>query len=242
MNTRATPSGWYADPWGRFDYRYFNGVGWTSDVAVNGQRYVDSPVQGPTPQLESPRGPRGLAITSFIAGLAGVLIGWVPFVFVLGVAAAIGAIVFGILGLRSAHRHDGFGRSFAVAGLALSPFALAVCVGGFYFTRFVVREVRDFVEPGPHELVVDGPCSYLNGEATLHGTIRNLDDHTHDYRLFIAYNTSEDATKSVVLPVQGVDPGETAPWSASTEITGSSVTCKVTEVFGPLPFNVDQQS
>ena len=75
MQGRATPSGWYADPQGRFEYRYFNGVQWTSDVAINGQRYVDSFVDRPVPpQLQPPR-PRGMAITSFVTGLAGVYVG-----------------------------------------------------------------------------------------------------------------------------------------------------------------------
>src|SRR5688572_2691265 len=36
-----TTPGWYNDPAGRFEYRYHNGAVWTSDVASNGQRYVD---------------------------------------------------------------------------------------------------------------------------------------------------------------------------------------------------------
>lgn len=236
------PSGWHRDPWGRFEYRYFNGVQWTSDVAINGQRYVDSPIQQLMPQLKSPRPSRGMAITSFVAGIAGVVIGWVPFVFVLGACAAIAAIVFGILGLNAARRHDGHGRGFAVAGLALSPFALAVCLGGFYFTRAVVREFRDFVEPGPHELFVEQPCTFEGGRVTLRGTIRNLDDHEHDYRIFVDFSSALDVTKSSMVPVRDVGPSDTASWSSSADIAGNSIKCEVTGVFGPLPFDVDTQS
>jgi hypothetical protein len=241
VESRATPSGWYADPQGRFDYRYFNGVQWTPDVAIDGQRYVDSIRDPQAPQQQTSRPSRGLAITSFVTGVAGVLLGWVPFVFVLAACSAIAAIVFGILGLRASRRNNGYGRGFAVAGLALSPVALAVCVGGLYFTRAVVREFRDFVEPGPHALFVEQPCTLAGGRATLHGTIRNLDDHTHDYRIVVEFGTTE-ATESATVAVRAVARDATAPWSTSVEISGTSVTCKVTDVFGPVPFDIDQQS
>ncbi|MEO7372105.1 MAG: DUF4190 domain-containing protein, partial [Ilumatobacteraceae bacterium] len=115
---------------GRFEYRYFNGVQWTSDVAVNGQRYVDSPPEQLVPRLQPSTPSRGMAIASFVTALSAVMLGWVPFIFILAACAAVAAIVFGVLGLRSARRNDGRGRRFAVAGLALSPLALGVCVGG----------------------------------------------------------------------------------------------------------------
>ena len=240
MQIGTTPSGWYADPQGRFEYRYFNGVQWTSDVAVDGQRYVDTIVDRSSPIQQSPR-PRGMAIASFATGVGALLLGWVPFVFVLAAAAAITAIVLGIIGLRTSRRHDGYGRNFAVAGLALSPVALAVCVGGFFFTKTVVREFRDFVDPGPHEIFVDQPCTVDGGRATVRGTIHNLDDRDHDYRIFVEFTTTS-STKAATVGVKGVVPNATAPWSSSVSVSGSAVTCKVTDVFGPMPFGVDQQS
>jgi hypothetical protein len=175
-----------------------------------------------------------------VTGISAVALGWVPFVFVFAGGAAIVAFVFGILGLRTAKQHDGYGRGFAIAGLALSPLALAVCVGGFFFTKAVVREFRDFIEPGPHELFVEQPCALDNGRATVNGTIRNLDNEGHDYRIFIDFNGPDDDASSTV-PVHDVAAGETAPWTSSVSFDGSSVECKVTDVFGPVPFDVDQQ-
>ena len=242
METRATPSGWYEDPTGRFEYRYFNGIQWTSDVAVNGQRYVDKPMDQLVVQTLSTRRPRGMAITSFVTALAGVVLGWVPFIFVLAACAAIAAIVFGIIGLRTSRLHDGYGRGFAVTGLVLAPLALAVCVGGFFFTKAVLRELHDYVEPGPHELFVEQPCSLDGGRATLHGTIHNLDDQTHEYRIVVDFTSASGGTRSATAKVQAVRPDATAPWSTSADVTGSSVTCKVADVFGPLPFDIDGQS
>jgi len=228
--------GWQIDPSGRFEFRYFNGSDWTSDVAVNGQRYVDAPVRA-LPPAPARKPPRGMAITAFVLGLCGIVLGWVPFIFLLATGAAIGAIVFGILGLRSARRHDGYGRGFAVTGLVLSPFALAVCVGGLFITRAVVREFREFMEPGPLELTTDQPCTITDGRATLRGTIHNLDDQKHDYRIVVHFagNTGDSGNNTVL--VSDVAGDATASWSASAVVAGSSVACKVTDVFGPAPFD-----
>jgi hypothetical protein len=225
---------------GRFEYRYFNGVQWTSDVSVNGQRYVDSPIAQIMPQVQGSRRTRGMAISSFVTAASAVALGWVPFVFVLAAAAAITAIVFGILGLKAARVNDGYGRSFAVAGLALSPVALAVCVGGFFFTKATLRELREYVEPGPHELAVDQPCTLDDGSWIFNGTIRNLDDHAHDYRIVVDFVGIDEQVASDTVAVADVDAGQTKPWSSSVQFDESSVECKVTDVFGPPPFDFEQ--
>lgn len=213
---------------------------WTSDVAINGQRYVDSPIESFGPQVPAKKPSRAFAITSLVTGISAVALGWIPFVFVLAAGAAVAAIVFGFLGLSAARRHDGYGRGFAVTGLVLSPFALAVCVGGFFFTRAVVREFRDFVDPGPHELFVETPCILADGLATLNGTIHNLDDHDHDYRIMVEFTSPQGEFESTTARVSDVSADETSPWSASAAIVADSVSCQVTDVFGPLPFNVSE--
>jgi hypothetical protein len=40
----ATPAGWYADPSGRYELRYWDGSAWTEHVARNGQQFTDPPV------------------------------------------------------------------------------------------------------------------------------------------------------------------------------------------------------
>ena len=175
-----------------------------------------------------------------MTAISAVAVGWVPFVFALAAGAAIAAIVFGLLGLKTARRHDGYGRSFAVAGLVLSPVALAVCVGGFFFTKAVVRELREYVEPGPHELSVDQPCTLDDGRVTFTGSIRNLDDHTHDYRIVVDFIGIDQEVASDTVVVSDVGADQTAPWSSSVEFDESSVVCKVTDVFGPPPFDLEQ--
>ncbi len=42
--TPAVPAGWYADPAGRFELRYWDGTAWTEHVSRSGQQYTDPPV------------------------------------------------------------------------------------------------------------------------------------------------------------------------------------------------------
>ena len=43
------PSGWYPDPSGRPQQRWWDGNTWTDFVSVNGQTFVDSPAAAPAP-------------------------------------------------------------------------------------------------------------------------------------------------------------------------------------------------
>jgi hypothetical protein len=40
----AAPAGWYADPSGRFELRYWDGGRWTEHVSRRGQQFTDPPV------------------------------------------------------------------------------------------------------------------------------------------------------------------------------------------------------
>jgi Protein of unknown function (DUF2510) len=42
--TPSVPAGWYADPAGRFELRYWDGSTWTEHVSRAGQQYTDAPV------------------------------------------------------------------------------------------------------------------------------------------------------------------------------------------------------
>lgn len=42
--TPSVPAGWYADPAGRFELRYWDGNAWTEHVSRAGQQYTDAPV------------------------------------------------------------------------------------------------------------------------------------------------------------------------------------------------------
>ena len=190
---------------------------------------------------------RGFAVASFVLGLSSLLIGWVPFLFVLAIGGAITGFVFAVIGIRRARRANGHGMGFAVAGTVLAPIALGVCVVGFLLTRAVLDEVGEFVDPGRYDLVEDQPCEVLDGVATFTGTITNLEAEPNDYTLNVVYVDNSPtgsqrrlAVDSVVI--NDVAPGDSQAWE-SVRLVGnvSPVSCEVTDVFGPTPFGLDQQ-
>ena len=42
--TPSVPAGWYTDPAGRYELRYWDGNAWTEHVSRSGQQYTDPPV------------------------------------------------------------------------------------------------------------------------------------------------------------------------------------------------------
>jgi uncharacterized protein YxjI len=46
--------GWYPDPWGKHEHRYFNGDEWTEHVASHGRQSIDPPTEvgGPVPTVD----------------------------------------------------------------------------------------------------------------------------------------------------------------------------------------------
>ena len=226
-------SGWFPDPTGRYEYRYFNGQRWTADVAVHGQRYVDPlPSQAPRSQQAG----RGFAIAAFVVALGSLLVAWLPFIFVAGLIGGITAFVFAMLGLVRARRNGGHGRGFAVAGTIISVLALALCTVGFLFTRTFLREIDAYNNPGPHATAVTS-CTTLAGfGAEMHGTITNLDTTRHEYNISVAFTASGADTVNNVR-VLDVAPAASVEFSSSAPVmpTGS-ITCRVDAVYGPEPF------
>lgn len=224
--------GWHPDPSGRFEFRYFNGQRWTSDVASDGRRLVD----GGTP--ESPRPGRGLAVASLVIALCSVATAWVPFLFVLAAGGAVVAFVFGLRARRWLAGANGTG--LATAGLVLAPIALALCSVGVVLTTLVLREVDRYLSPGRHELVADLPCTVSDGVARLTGSISNLEAGARDYRITVEALENDRVVERVRVTVEDVGPGSTEAWLAEMPVGGAdAVTCRVREVRGPSPFGVE---
>jgi hypothetical protein len=207
---------WYPDPTRRYEYRYHNGAGWTGDVSVHGQRYVDplpsaaSPQQwAPAPQWR-PHPDDGMAhfqapspgqfqpekmakpMAALILGIGSVIVGWVPFLCVLAAIGAVLAFIFGLSILRgdSERRREGReqhrGHGFALAGVILAPIGLVVSALGIWLTVVTVREVQEYTNPGRRHIEISD-CTFGDGDVRATGFIENQSDKTRTYHITIDF-------------------------------------------------------
>lgn len=233
---------------GRFEFRYFNGQRWTSDVSISGQRFVDNldaqqpisaqPGWGPSSAASSTerhRPSRAYALASFWVALGAVLCGWVPFIFVVAIGGAVAAFIFGVLALRREKRHPAGARGYAIAGIVLAVAALGSSGVGYVFTRSVLREVNAFLAAGPHSVQIDS-CTTSGGVTVLDGSITNDDNRTHGYTISVSYRAGDKVLDSDEIAVPSVAAGQTAAFHATGFPETNDVECRVDSVRGPNPF------
>lgn len=114
MSEQPAP-GWYADPTGRFEHRYWDGATWTEHVSRAGQAETD-PLDGSTQaaqtwetQAGATRRTNAKAIVSLVLSLL-----WI------GGLASVPAIVLGVMAKREIRRRpDEGGSGIATAGLVI---------------------------------------------------------------------------------------------------------------------------
>ncbi len=241
--TDGAAAGWYPDPTRRFEFRYFNGERWTADVAQYSNRYVD-PI-GTAPPSFTPPPSRAMAVTALVFSLCAVAIAWLPFLFVVGAAGAIVAVILGVIVLRRSARNTAsgqpvaIGQGMAIGAICTSIAALGLCVVGFHLTRVVLREVDKLVNPGPHEVQIDR-CERDDGHVVAEGSIRNDDTETHGYTITIAYRLDGERWETDSVRVIDVGAGESADFATVSEAESFSsaiVTCTIDHVYGPAPFS-----
>jgi hypothetical protein len=139
---RSVPkAGWYPDPSGRFDLRYFDGTSWTHHVSVRGQPGVDSLSAHPPavvwvsaiapPSANS----NGMATASLVLGVGAAAVSATIVFGIIALPVAIAAFVLGLLAhRRSARDPRRIGRDHAIAGMALGSAAAIVSIIGIVVT------------------------------------------------------------------------------------------------------------
>jgi hypothetical protein len=246
----SPPAGWFPDPLGRYEFRWFNGVAWTADVSMHGQRMVDPvPLQtaathaGVVPGGAAPATSglsRTMSVFALVAGLVGVITAWMPFLVALGAIAAVAAIVLGIITLRAVREGRALGRDAARAGLVLGVVAVCVVPVGVWLTGRTVDELQRFVEPGRHSIEITD-CSADNvRKVSFTGTIQNLEDDQRDYSISIEVLVDGRSQGARRVAVDGVEAGATATFTGAIRVDrGEEVTCDVFDVTGPFPFGLE---
>lgn len=234
--TSARP-GWYPDPTGRYAHRFHNGREWTADVAEDGRRYVD-PLGTAMPATDVPAGRNAPAIAAMVLGIIAVTIAWLPFLVVLGVPAAIAALILGAIGIRRSSP-TGAGRSFAIVGLATGGSAIVAAVVGVILTVVVLDALDDYRNPAAHETrVVE--CRLEDGTATMVAELTNVDDRPGDFAIVASFTRSstDNPHRSARVSLADVAPGDTERFEVRRPVTLDEVDCEITRVDGPLPFGI----
>ena len=241
---------WYPDPTRRFDFRYHNGRDWTGDVSVDGNRFLDPltstavggavPARTPfpiRPPSALPPARSGKATAALVLGIASVVTGWAPFVFVIGAASAILALVFGISILRRKREERPPNSGFAVAAVILAPIGLALCGVGVWLSVITFRAVEQFANVGAYS-IEETSCVVNDGVAIFDGTITNLSDDTRSYHVSVSFVRpgTDNALYVSTADVDDVAAGTTMPWSVLVVVREDDLDCVIEDVKGPLPF------
>lgn len=241
--------GWYPDPTDRFEYRYHNGVEWTGDVSDDGRRFLDpldrtGPGGGPPPYVPSTEQRNGIAVAALVLGIVALILGWLPFVFVLGGLAAVLAIVFAAVGLRRA-RARGVGRAMSIAGLVLGIVGIGATVIGAFVTSAFVDAFDRYDHPAEHSVDVtrcefDAAASPPAWFAS--GTLTNRSDDEADFSLDVDFvrTGTDNVQRTIELELDDVAPGATVTFEAvwPSTLHDGGLDCLV-DVHGPLPFGID---
>jgi hypothetical protein len=232
------PSGWFPDPHGRYDHRWFNGTSWTADVADEGRRLVD-PLGAAPSGFRSPdaAGGNGIATAAITCGLIGVFFAWMPVLVVIGLVLGVLGLVFGIRGVRKA-RLVGSGRGRALTGAIAGGASIALSVVGIALTVGFVREFRAFIEPGAVEAEVVG-CSIDGGVLIIDAVLTNRSDTSREYTLYGVVRDPR-GVDDLVAEVPEVAPGTATDVELRRLVGDDDQECTARLVVqGPLPYGIE---
>jgi hypothetical protein len=231
-------SGWYADPLGRHEKRFFNGLVWTDRVLDGDPTGSDpignvsppTPLAGRNPRVDSgvvvlaPSRGNAWAMTALVFGVVGAVVALlVPFGFVAGAAFGLIGLLFGLRAYRAVEHRNTGSNALATAGLALGSAALilAAYYGSSYYS--VPSTVRRAFASSPKVVVVDAdPLSndvriadcFRSGSAgspTATGTIVNRAGKKQAYRVTIEFRIGPIVVRSDTT-TGPLDGGETGSW------------------------------
>jgi hypothetical protein len=161
-------SGWFADPLGRHEKRFFNGIVWTSDVQDGDVRASDpmtesgsvpptigsvpptlpaGTVLGPQYVVVAPQKPgNGPAVGALTLGIVAVLCAFSePFGWVLGIICGVLGLILGTAGLVKASRgasHSALALSGLILGLVASIVAVHTASDYYRVERAIDRQIR----------------------------------------------------------------------------------------------------
>ena len=102
----------------------------------------------------------GLGVAALVCGLAGILLGLVPLLFLGSGALGVLAIVFGITGIRRARRGNASNRAMAVTGLVTGVVASGLALWGVVIIMSGLNTVSGELDRLDHSTVPSAQASH----------------------------------------------------------------------------------
>lgn len=236
----APTASWQPDPTGRHEFRWFNGQGYTADVATAGVRSID-PLPVPAPGARPPGPSRGMAVTSLVNGLVALTLCWMPFLVVFGVLAGFVAVGTGLVAMRRIGQGTAGGPRAALGGAAFGIVALFASSIGLANTRSLVRDIERYADVGAFTIDI-ADCRLDGTTAVATGTIVNDSPAlTRTYVVRVSFSEGRDELAVVRTELEDVAAGDTAAFTVTSfvgTIDASRLDCAVESVSGPLPFRL----
>lgn len=240
-NDSGVQPGWYADPLGRFELRYFNGGEWTADVSSDGSRFVDplgiqiAPSDAPA---GSTPGTNSVATSAMVLGIIAVATAWMPVIVAFGAVCALFAVTLGIVGLRRAQR-TGVGRNRAIVGLVTGASGVLAAVLGVVLTIIVIDVYDAYLDPAAHEVSITS-CTLVGSRAMATGTLTNLGDDDADFSVLVGFvrPSTDNLDRQGRVDLDGVAPNSSVEFTVERQVTLDDVDCVISDVNGPLPFGL----
>ena len=221
-------AGWYPDPMGDHEFRYYNGSGWTGDVATDGFRNVTEIPDLSTPQSSQHRNPRSGTV-AMVFGIVSMSLGWIPFVCF--VAVFFGAVAI-VVGLR--RRRFESARGTATVGIVTGAVGILLSAVGIWASVVIVQAIADFEDPGPHEVELTD-CSEADGVTRATGEITNQDDEERTYTIEVSFD-GETSREGVIADVAA---GERRVFMIDEDLRFDELDCEILDVKGPRPFGIE---
>lgn len=206
-------------------------------MAIDGHRLVDPLDVSPIHPAQLPSAHR-LAVAALVLSISSIVVGWVPFICALALAAAVLAFIFGLVALRRCrHGGDPSSRGLALAGVIIAPFGLAVSLLGIWLSVLTLREFDRFNDVGPLSFETTR-CDISDGIVHFDGNLTNESDSTRSYHLTLHFLRpgTRNSLQSSTADIADVAAGESVVWSTTERTTESELDCKVGAITGPLPF------
>lgn len=219
------PAGWHPDPWRRFELRYFNGSSWTADVSTQGVRAVDTVA----PRATSTTPTNTCAAAGFAVVAVAVLVGLIPYLFILALPATIVGAVLAWRGRTTAHELGGRGRALSVWTLAMVPLAVAASVAGIVFTKQVERDVRRVRSIDPSAVTLTR-CDLAGGNAVVQGRLDNGLLQTGDFAVFIRLTAASGTTEVIRHQLDDVHSRGSASFTIERPSVATQLQCAVVAV------------